>query len=179
MKMSLYAAAALFAASLAVSGCTSNDNTSEPPPGPAALTPEADGDGTAVFLRGRTPVAASNRLVVEVVARGAHDLHGAAFRMTWDPDALTFVEASRGDAWSKNVLAMAKEGSPGQLAVVWTEQGEKGIDATSETILGTLTFDTRGHKATPLAFKLERSELVDKKGVKVAAKWRGGSVPAR
>lgn len=163
---------------LALSGCTSDERKNAAPPGPVTLTPEPEGDGATVFLRGHTAVLEPKRLVVDVVARGAHDLHGAAFRVTWDPGALAFVEAKSGETWSKQALAIAKEATPGQLAVVWTEKGETGIDATSETILGTLTFDAVGHEATSLAFKVERSELVDKKGIKVDATWRGGTVAA-
>ena len=176
----MFACAALFATSLTlVSGCTSDRTIQEPSPIPVALSPEADSDGASVFMRGRTEPLAPNRLIVDVVARGAHELHGAAFRVTWNPEALAFVDAKPGDVWSKHGLAKAKEASPGQLAVIWSEMGEQGIDATGETIVGTLTFDSRGHTATPLAFNVERSRLVDKKGVVVAAKWHGGNVGAR
>jgi hypothetical protein len=143
----------------------------------AADTPS---DGATVFLRGReADVAAPNLVMVDVVARGAADLHGAAFRVTWDPEALAFIDAKSGSPWSKQVLAMAKEGSPGQLAVAWTERGEIGIDASGETVIGTLTFDIHGRKGTTLGFKTERSQLVDRKGTLVAVKWIGGSITAR
>ena len=173
-------AAALFATSIALlSGCTSDHTREGAAPAGIAFAPEAESEGASVFLRGHSEPLAQNRLVIDVIARSAPDLHGAAFRLTWDPDTLAFVDAKSGDLWSKQGLAMAKEGSPGQLAVVWSEKGEMGIDATRETVLGTLTFESRGHSAAPLTFKTERSQLVDKKGIRVDAKWHGGTVSAR
>ena len=170
-------AAVLLATSLALAGCS--ENTRETSAGPVAFTQETNADGATVFMRGRTDPLAPNRLYVDVIARGAPDVHGAAFRVTWDASSLAYVESKNGMFWSKDALAMVKEGSPGQLAVVWTEQGEMGIDATHETVIGTLTFETRGRDATSLAFKTERSQLVDRKGVKLDAKWHGGTVAAR
>lgn len=184
MKLSLiglFGFAFLMACATGATGCTSSE-TREGTNGPVALAPEAPADGATVFMRGRSDTAAAaapNRVVVDVIARGTPDLHGAAFRVTWDPEALAFVEAVSGAPWSKQVLSMAKEGTPGQLAVAWTEKGETGIDATAETVIGTLVFETKGGKATPLAFKTERSQIVDKKGVRVDVAWRGGSIAAR
>ena len=62
----------------------------------AADAPPADGpgDGASVVLRARAlEVVPRDHVIVDVVARGAKDLHGAAFRVTWDPETLTFVEA--------------------------------------------------------------------------------------
>jgi hypothetical protein len=163
-------------------GCTSSD-TRDGASGPVALASDAPAEGATVFLRGHTDSAVANRLVVDVIARGTPDLHGAAFRVTWDPEALAFVETQTGTPWSKQVLAMAKEGkvsnTESQLAVAWTEKGETAIDATAETIIGTLVFDAKGAKGTPLAFKTERSQVVDKKGVRLDVAWRGGTIAAR
>jgi hypothetical protein len=181
MKLALLASASLLGVALAfVPGCTSSDTRSGD--GPMGFVPEAPvaAEGATVSLSGATVDAFfPNRLVVDVVARGARDVHGAAFRVTWEPESLAFVEARSGAPWSKQVVALAKEGSPGQLAVAWTEKGETGIDASSETVIGTLVFELRGHKGTALTFKTERSQLVDKKGAPVTTKWAGGSVAAR
>ena len=163
---------------LATAGCTSNDARS----GASRLTfvPAEAGAATSVSLRGEPPnVLLPKRVSVAVVARGAAALHGAAFRLTWDPAALGFVEAKSGAPWSKQAIAMAKEGSPGELAVVWAEKGEAGIDANGETVLGTIIFDVRGRLGTPIGFKNERSQLVDKKGVRVEATWSGGQLTSR
>jgi hypothetical protein len=169
---------ALLAIALCVAGCTSRDASKGA--GPATFVPAAPIEGPSVFLRSTPPNAVlPDRISVEVVARGAADLHGAAFRLTWDATALGFVEAKGGALWSKQAVAMAKEGSPGELAVVWAEKGETGIDASGETVLGTLVFDMRGRAGTALAFKGERSQLVDRKGVRVAATFVGGQLTAR
>jgi hypothetical protein len=178
MKLSLIGCGAIVACALAFApGCSSSEANDGN--GPVGFAAEAPATGATVFLRGRESGPVATRIVVDVVARGAADLHGAAFRVTWDPTALAFVEASSGPTWSKQVLAMAKEGAPGQLAVAWTEKGEAGIDATAETVIGTLTFESRGNKATPLAFKTERAQIVDKRGVRVEVAWRGGNIGPR
>jgi hypothetical protein len=181
MKLALLASASLLSSiALAfVPGCTSSETRTRGEPLTFAPEAPARAEGASVSLRsgGVDPIFA-NRVLVDVVARGAPDVHGAAFRVTWDPEALAFFEAKSGPPWSKQVLALAKEGSPGQLAVAWTEKGESGIDATGETAIGTLVFELRGRKGTALGFKAERSQLVDKKGAAVEAKWLGGSIAA-
>lgn len=159
-------------------GCTSGEVQGDAP-GRVAFVREAQGEGATVSLHGRPDPFAPNRMVIDVVARGVADVHGAAFRVTWDSEALGFVEATSGPVWSKTALALAKEGAPGQLAVAWTEKGEVGTDATGETVLGTLVFDVKGRKGTSIAFKTERSQLVGRKGARVDVSWLGGSLPAR
>ena len=146
---------------------------------PSGATPPTT-QGATVFMRSR-PLLLTPRdhVVVDVVARDAADLHGAAFRVTWDPATLRFVEAQSGPTWSKEALTLAKEGTAGQLAVVWTEKGEKSIDAKRETVLGTLTFAIVSRKASALAFMNERAEIVDKSGAPVAVTWQGGAVAAQ
>lgn len=167
-------AGVMLALALALGACTS-DSHGLGGPGPLTFSSVEPETGATVFLRER-PVLAPNRVGVDVVARGAGALHGAAFRLTWDPSALAFVSAQSGEKWSRSVLALAKEGTPGQLAVAWTEKGEVGIDASQEVVLGTLLFESRARTGTPIAFKAERSTVVDKKGVPVSVSWRGGTV---
>jgi cohesin domain-containing protein len=173
MKLSLILVSAL--ALGAAVGCSSSKD--DAPPGPVAFAPEGEGDGAVVFLRGRPE---GNRVTVDVVARGASNIHGVAFRLTWDPEAIGFVEARAGSAWSKNAVLLAKEGTPGQLAVAWSEKGEGAtVDAKTDIVLGALVFDVKGRKAATVSFKTERSALVDPKGTPIRVSWRGGSVPAR
>lgn len=163
-------------------GCTPACNTTEVRTtgnGPIVFSAaQAEPVGASIVLRSR-PLVPLGRIVVDVVARGAPDLHGAAFRVTWDPQTMVFAEAQSAPVWSKQLVALATEGTPGQLAVVWAEKGEKSVDATAETVLGTLTFDVRGRKSTALAFVEERAQVVDKRGVAVPVTWRGGTVSAR
>lgn len=183
MRLPYLLCAALLAlgGAVASAGCTSSDSGEGGPNRPASFVGETPGEGATVFLRGRPAGTqpAGGPVVVDVVARGAADLHGAAFRVTWDTNALAFVEAQSGSVWSKQALALSKEGTPGQLAVTWTEKGERGIDATGEVVLGTLVFDARGRGETPLTFKTERSQVVDKKGAPLVVSWRGGVVAGR
>lgn len=157
-------------------GCTSGSTRGASSGSLTFVASEGPSDEPVVFLRESSPGLVPNRLAVEVVARGAGDLHGAALRVTWDPQALAFIRADSSKKWSKSALSLAKEGTPGQLAVAWTEKGEIGIDASGEVVLGSLVFESRSHEGTPIAFKTDRSTVVDKKGAPVNVAWRGGSV---
>jgi hypothetical protein len=142
---------------------------------PEAFVSDDHGDGAAVFLRGR---ADGDRLLVDVIARGASDVHGAAIRLKFDPAVLGFSSTEPGGVWSNRALNVSKEGTPGQLAIAWTEKGEVGIDATSESILGTVAFDVKSTTSTVVSFKTERCGLIDRHGTPATVAWRGGTVPA-
>lgn len=147
-------------------------------PGPVTFASEpAAAEGATVFLRGRPE---GDLVVVDVVARGAPEVHGTALRLTWNPNELTHVETKQSLVWSKGALFLAKEGTPGQLAIAWTERGPSAaIDATNETVLGTMVFHVKGTNGSAIAFKTERSALVDSKGKPIPVAFRNGSVPAR
>ena len=163
---------------LGAAACADDPRPAPPPPA-STFVADLPEPGASVFLRSLPGANTAERIVVEVVARGAPELHGAAFRLTWDAAALELVTAEVGEAFSKQALALAKEAAPGQLAVVWAEKGEKALDASGETILGTLTFARRGRSGSVLAFRKDRSQVVDKKGAPVVTSWRGGSVSPR
>lgn len=175
MKLGLIFASALaLAATLAACG---GSKAGDPPPGPVSFAAEPESDGAVVFLRGR---AEGDRVFADVVARGMTDVHGAAFRVTWDPDALAFVEAQRAPVWSSKAVLLAKEGEPGTLAVAWSEKGETaGHDASTPVILGTLVFDAKSRKGTRLAFRTERSTVVNHEGKPQTVAWRAGRIAAR
>lgn len=161
---------------VAATACTSPEPRGSNGPPAVTFAPAVPTDGPTIALRGRIDTLAPGRVAFDVVARGAGDVHGAAFRVSWDPAAMVFVEATSGTPWSRAALAMAKEGAPGQLAVAWTEMGETSIDATAEAVLGTLVFDLKSRAATTLAFIPERSQVVDKKGTRLAARWLDESI---
>jgi hypothetical protein len=177
VKLGLFAAP-LLALLLGAAGCSTSDTQNGP--APMTFVAAAQPESPSVFLRSQPPsVLLPNRITVDVVARGAADVHGAAFRLTYDSSALGFIAATSGAPWSKQALAMAKEGAPGELAVVWAEKGELGFDANGETVLGSIVFEVHGRTGTAVRFKNERSQLVDKKGLRVEATWAGGAIAAR
>ena len=168
--------AAALAAAVALVACSKAADPAPPPPPAPAFVSDDHGDGAAVFLRGR---ADGDKVLVDVVARGAADVHGAALRVRFDPKVLAFASAQSSGVWSKDALGVSKEGTPGQLAIAWTEKGEIGIEATAESTLGTLTFTRLTRDAAALTFKTERCALVDRHGAPVAVQWRGGTVASR
>ena len=168
------------ALSVATTACSSDEAAGQGPPGPVSFTadPASDGSGATVFLRSRAP--AGERITFDVVARGAADIHGTALRVTYDAAALAFVSGEASGAfWSPDAVKLAKEGAPGQLAIAWTEKGSLGHDASGDTVLGTVTFDVKGRSAIPVTLLATRSTIVDRKGTKIAATFKGGTIPAR
>lgn len=174
MKLSLVCASALAVAAFACGGSKAGDG----PNGPLTFGEDPSSDGDAVvFLRGRSE---GGRVYVDVVARGVNDVHGAAFRVKWDPGAIGFVEAKASPTWSKDAVVVAREAVPGQLLVAWSEKGgASGHDAMDATVLGTLIFDAKSRAGTPVSFRTERSRLVDHQGKPLTVTWRAGTVPAR
>jgi hypothetical protein len=171
--MRLLLAFALAACAVACGGSSESDRAS----GPVSFVSEPSAEDRAVYLRARTE---GDQLMLDVIAQGVPDLHGAAFRVTWDPGALRFASAHAGPSWSKQALLLAKEGTPGQLAVAWTEKGESaGHDATAPLVLGTLVFEAKSRKGTAVSFRADRSTLVDHHGKPATVSWRAGAVLAR
>lgn len=174
MKLGLFSATALVIA--VTTGCSSSSSSDMP--GPLAFTSDPGSNAAAeIYLEGRTE---GDRVIVDVVAKGVKDVHGAAFRMKWDPDALALVEAAPSQTWSKQAVLLSKEALPGTLAIAWAEKGDgTGHDATEPLVLGTLTFDAKGRKGTAVSFRAERSAVVDQEGKTQSVAWRAGSVPPR
>ncbi|MBX3210663.1 MAG: hypothetical protein KF850_01375 [Labilithrix sp.] len=180
-------ATAALAIALAV-GCGSDTPKQTSPPAPAdRATDEAPGAGPVVLLRDRPASraepgggAGGELVALDVVARGIpRSVHGAAFRLRWEPGELGLVEARAGDVWSSRALTLAREGLPGELVVAWTERGRGGgLDASGEALLGTVTFRRKTRGDVEIAFRAERSTLRDPDGAEVPVAWRGGRVPA-
>lgn len=160
-------------AALLLAGCTSAEGPTGAPPPASGFDADPGADGPAVFVRGRGD--ASN-VYLDVVARGAPDVHGAALRLTFDPGALAFVAGEAAPVWTRKSMALAREGTPGQLAIAWFAKGERGFAADDETVLGTLTFSVRGTVGSAVEFKAERSAIVDRHGRPVRVAFRGGRV---
>jgi hypothetical protein len=146
-------------------------------PDPLSFVADTPGAGAAIYLRG---TAAGEVLTVEVLARDIADLHGVALRLEWDPSALALATVTRAAAWFDPAIDLSKQGTPGQLAIVWSERGPRaGLDARSELTLGTLVFDALEKRPTSLAFRVARSGVVDRRGAAVAVSFAGGAVPPR
>lgn len=170
-------AAFVLAALAPLAGACSDDPPPAQPTAPEiAIASEAPGDGASVVLRGRP---GADVVQLDVVARGAPDVHGATFRLTYDPDALAFGGVSGGPAWSKSALAVAKEAAPGVLLVTFAEKGAIGIAAKDETVLGTVTFGVRAHRTSTVGFRADRSALMDRNGKLAAATFHGATVTSR
>lgn len=164
---------------VAVVACSAPTREAPPPPVEAFSPEPAVDTAPTIALRGRGD--GLERVTVDVVATNVADVQGVAFRLSWDPETLAFLGADGSSAFTRNAIRLAKEGSPGQLAVAWTERGApRGIDATRVTVLGTVTFAVRDpSRATAIAFRPDRSTVMDRNGNSVAVTWRGGRVASR
>jgi hypothetical protein len=178
VKLSLaFASAVALAITLALGAAACDASSGGDRAQTLSFDAEPDSEGPVVFLRGRSE---QERIHVDVVARGVSDVHGAAFRVTWDPEAIAFVEAQASGPWSSKAVLLAREPVPGQLAVAWSEKGEAaGHDASAPLVLGTLVFEAKSRKGTALAFRAARSTVVDHRGQPTRVAWRAGSIPAR
>jgi hypothetical protein len=157
-----------------VLGCGSSAPKNDAPDAPAASVNDTTTNRAAVYAKSRLE---GDRLIVDVIARGAADIHGAAFRMHWDTAKLSFLEAAESDAWSRQALHLAKEGAPGELVVAWTEKGSgAAIDGREDTRLGTITFTSKNSgtpESPPQAmFRSDRSMLLDSRGARIDVAWR-------
>jgi Cohesin domain len=163
-------------------GCGSDAPKKKSAAGPAPAgtsTTDASRPGPIVFLRERTGGEA--HVTVDVVVQGAERaIHGAAFRLHWDPEKLALAEAHASDAWSRSSVQLAKEGVPGELVVVWTEKGSAAAVKTSdETILGSIDFTVKSHEGAAVEFRPARSTVQDAEGVPLTVEWRNGRISAR
>jgi hypothetical protein len=175
MKTILAMAGGIFL--LAAAGCGDGD------PKKQSVARPADGGSTesapspAMFLRSRVD---RDRVVVDVVAREVPDIHGAAFRVTWDSEKLGFAEAHASDVWSKDALSLAKEGLPGELVVAWSERGSTpGPTMKGETTLGTIELLSKTSDSVTIGFRPERSIVEDTKGEPVSLVWQGTTIERR
>lgn len=163
--------ATLIAVGFAAAACTQGADSSSQ----SAAQREDPRDAT-VFLRQRTMREGMNDLLVDVVVHGVPNLHGVALRLTWDPSLLHYVSSKNSLEWSKSALSLAQEAGSGQLLVAWAEKGETGLSAQGDLVLGSLRFEARAGTKAALAFKSERCQVVDKKGVAIRVAWRGSDV---
>jgi hypothetical protein len=164
-----------------LTGCHDPTPVSGPPADPVTFVADGttSGTGPALSLRGH---ADGPNVVVDVVATGIGELHGVAFRLDFDPAVLSFSNAQSSGAWSRQAIHLASEGSPGEVAVVWTEKGTTPpLHASAETPLGSLTFAPRQvtPTTTSLAFRTDRSKAIDVAGTSLALSWRGGVLTVR
>lgn len=161
-----------------IGACDTLERNKGAAPPPTDFATDDPNAGAAVFLRSRLE---GERALVDVVARSAaRHVHGMAFRLHYDPEKLAFVEARASDAWSASAIRLAKEGTPGELVVTWTEKGSRsGVNATDDTVLGTLTFTAKTREPIAIAFRPERSTLRDATGAPIAIEWRGGQIASR
>lgn len=166
----------LLALVMLVVGCGSDATKRRPswradePAADASVAPKA-----TVRLRWNGSV---ERAVVDVVASDVSEIHGAAFRLTWDPAKLSLGNVTAGTEWSPQALRVSKEGLPGELVVVWSELGTGGgIGASTEAVLGSIAVTLKTSDPASIDFRPARSTLRDAKDEVITVEWRGTAIP--
>lgn len=170
-------------ASVALVACGRAAGSGSTKRGPTGFEPGEENveDRPSVFLREHpTDGPIADAVELDVVARRVADVHGIALRLTWDPAALAFDRAALSTRFSSSAFAQAREGTPGQLALVWTEKGAATtVDASDEAILGSVRFRRLGPAGSPVSLRAERSAVVGRSGRRADVAWFGGTVVAR
>ena len=162
---------------LAALACGSDDGGSGASQGKPsfAFVPEGNPSGVAVTLRQKE--LGKDRLVLELVGHSLSELYGAAFRISYDPGALTFQALELSPAWKASPKALGSAKTPGLLVGTLTHQGKAAGISGGEVVLGTLTFALTEQKPGVIAFVGDRSALVGVDGKRVAgASWAGGAL---
>lgn len=159
-----------------VGGCGSDAPKGRPTPHTNGSPPDAAVAPTpTVRLRWNGNL---EHAVIDVVAGDVSAIHGAAFRLTWDPAKLSASEVTAGTEWSPQALRAAKEGLPGELVVLWTERGAGGgVNASSEAVLGSIAVTLKTSEPASISFRPERSTLRNAKDEAIAVEWRGTTIP--
>ena len=167
---------------LLVAACSSDDGggTKAKPKVKTEIVFEAAAPAGGASISLRAKELTSEHLVLELVGKNITDLYGLAFRMTYDPAVLEPTAITASTAWQGQTTALANAKNPGLWVAVITRQGKvKGI-AAQDTVLGTLTLAIKQMKPTTLAFKLDRSRLVDSGGSSPSAvDWVAGALVER
>lgn len=159
------------------------DDAPVPPPRAAAVATAAapsfvadHGDGARVLLREAELTA--DRLVLDVVASATGALHGASFRLTFDPAVVAYSGFAAGSSFGGSDIVLAKEAKPGLVVLAFSKLGAATpVDLDGgERVLATLTFAKVAAGQSRIAWTAARSRLADPAGKTIAVAFLGGTV---
>ena len=152
----------------------------------ACASPESEG-AKAILEVDRVPPGASislragafdgKKLTFDLVTRGVDEVYGAAFRLSYDPACLRFVELDRGNAVTdrEDALVLGREARPGLLLGVATRVGPSGgvASAGDETAIVRVTLAIESRSDTRLELVPGRSVALDATGHEVVLATSG------
>lgn len=157
---------------LATTGCAGCGDESE---GARALTfvPTAGGESQAVYLQARSLEAGLLR--VDVIGRGLTDVYGLAFRLEYDPAALSALSMSPTAFWPADGVSAAEQPVPGLLVAGLSARGDAAGAPAQDQALGTIDFAVS--QPTSVEFVKGHGAVVGGDGAEVAdVAWLGGDV---
>lgn len=163
-------------AAIALGACSGDDGGSSRPTAGVGFVPAPAPSGVSVSLEERE--LGADRLVIDVVANGAADLYGAAFRLKYDPAVLAFSKLEPASGWgSAPPIVLSNAAEPGLLVAVLSNKGKSAGVSGAKLPLATITFQLVKKEATSLELLATRSALVSAKGKNIdGVSWAGGAL---
>jgi hypothetical protein len=117
-------------------------------------------------------------LVLEVVTHGSKELYGVAFRLKFDPEALTFDKLEPSAVWSgAPSISLGSTPESGLLLGSVSRKGKANGIAADGAVVAVLSFGVVSKKASSVELLSDRSVLVAPDGKLISGVgWAGGSI---
>ena len=152
-------------------------SSSEPEAGKATFDADTTPPNPSISLRARA--LDGRTLTLNVVTHGVDELYGAAFRLSYDPRSLRFVELARGSAFSDrtDVSVLGRETQAGLLIGVATLVGQSRgapLKAAGEATIATVTLAIDSRSSSRIDFVPGRSVALDEGGREIVLGTSGG-----
>jgi hypothetical protein len=144
-----------------------------------SFSPEDDGSApkaASLTLDG----IAGDEAWLEVTVRGVPKLQGIAFRLKFDPQAVSVEEHEIGPAWASSdfpddVISRFATRSGGELWAGIGFKGLLGLPASEEQVVARVKVKLAGGKPLEVAFRPHHNLVLDSKGQGVKVEWLGGT----
>lgn len=177
-----------FSLLLALGGCGDNGGTDDARSGDGAA--EDAGPGTAqswtfsaedvgdvspaILLRAES--IEQGLATLSLVGRGIDKLQGLAFRLTFDPQAITVVTSKPGSIWpADNIVHRFKSRAEGELWAGIAHKGPRSLAATTDEVLAEVTLELGGIDPQEISFRPRHNLVLDPEGRAVTVQWLGGT----
>lgn len=123
---------------------------------------------------------ANDEAWLKVTVRGVPKLQAIAFRLRFDPQAVSVEESVPGPAWEASdypddVVSKFATRSEGELWAGLGFKGLLGLNASKEQVVARIKVKLSGGKPLQVAFRPHHNLVLDTKGQDVKVKWLGGT----
>jgi hypothetical protein len=149
--------------------------------GPTTWSFSAEDDGSALKAASlELDGISGDEAWLKVTVRGVSKLQGIAFRLKFDPQAVSVEESEIGPAWATSdfpddVVSRFATRSEGELWAGIGFEGLLGLPASKEQVVARVKVKLSGSKPLQVAFRPHHNLVLDTKGQGVEVKWLGGT----